>query len=223
MSVNKAKIEPIQPTRQRILVELKRSGGLTCQELAGILGITSMGVRRHLITLERDGLVRYRVKQRGPGRPSYVYHLTELAEEMFPRNYGQLTNELLSYIELLDGEAKIQSLFDQRAQRRIGHAQARLKGLSFPHKVMELARILEDDGYLAEVIQVDPRTFILREHNCAIHQVAARFQQACASELSFLRAVLPEAEVEREHHMVSGERFCGYRITLRQEEPQRAW
>ena len=218
--MNKAVTRQIQSTRQRILFELKRSGGLTCQQLAEILGITSMGVRRHLITLERDGLVYYKTRQYGPGRPSYVYYLTELAEEMFPRTYGQLTNELLSYIELLDGEVKIQSLFDQRAQRRIRHAETRLRGLSFPHKVMELARILEDDGYLAEAVQIDQDTFILREHNCAIHQVAARFQQACASELSFLRAVLPEAEVEREHHMVSGETYCGYRITLRQEKPQ---
>ncbi len=219
MSVNKAMAEQIQPTRRRILIELKKSGELTCQELADVLGITSMGVRRHLITLERDGLVRYKTKQRGPGRPSYVYYLTELAEEMFPRNYGQLTNELLGYLELLDGEGKIQSLFNQRAQRRIHNAQARLRGLSFPEKVVELARILEDEGYLAEAKQVSENTFLIREHNCAIHQVAARFQQACASELSFLRTVLPEAEVEREHHIVAGGTYCGYRITLRQETP----
>ncbi|GAB4558491.1 MAG: transcriptional regulator [Anaerolineae bacterium] len=207
--------EQVQPTRRRILVELKKSGGLTCKELAKILGITSMGVRRHLITLERDGLVYYEPVQRGLGRPSYVYRLTPQAEELFPKNYGQLTNELLTYIELFDGEDKVRNLFEQRARRRIERAQERVRGLPLKDKVFELARILEEDGYLAEAEQIDDRSFFIREYNCAIHQVAQRFQEACGSELLFLRTVLPEATVERESHLIAGESFCGYRITAR--------
>jgi|YNPNPStandDraft_1061719.scaffolds.fasta_scaffold06545_6 DeoR family suf operon transcriptional repressor len=214
MATDRVMAEEVQPTRRRILTRLKKDGGMTCQELAEALGITSMGVRRHLIMLERDGLVTYSAVQRGLGRPSYVYTLTEAAEEIFPKNYGQLTNELLTYIELVDGEDKVQALFEQRAQRRIRAAQARLQGLPFDRRVRELARILEEEGYLAAVHQVDERTFLLSEHNCAIHQVAQRFRQACGSELVFIRAVLPEAIVEREHHMVAGDSHCGYRITL---------
>ncbi|NOZ27930.1 MAG: transcriptional regulator [Chloroflexi bacterium] len=216
MARNSALAEQVQPTRRRILVELKKAGGLTCNELAERLGITSMGVRRHLITLERDGLVYYTTVQRGLGRPSHVYHLTELAEELFPKNYGQLTNELLSYIEQLEGEEKVWELFQRRARRRVQRALARTGGLSFPEKVFELARILEEEGYLAEAEQVDEDTFLLREYNCAIHQVAQRFPQACGTELEFFQAVLPEATIHREHHMISGEPYCGYRIVRRE-------
>ena len=42
------------------------------------------------------------------------------------------------------------------------------------------------------------------EHNCAIWAVAQRYGQACTSEIDFIRAVLPEADVERVQHMVAG-------------------
>ena len=63
----------LQPTRRKILLALKKSGGMTATELSELLGMTSMGVRRHLTTLERDGLVMYDSQQRGLGRPSYLY------------------------------------------------------------------------------------------------------------------------------------------------------
>jgi len=218
MSGTEALTEQEQPIRRRILTELKKTGGLTCKDLAKSLNITSMGVRRHLMILERDGLVRYRTVRGGLGRPRHVYHLTEQADELFPKGYGQLTNELLGYVELLDGKEKVKELFEQRAQRRIRETRTRLEGLPLPEKVVELARILTESGYLAEAEQVDDDTFFVREYNCAIHLVARHFPQACDSELDFIRAVLPEANVEREHHMIQGESHCGYRITHREDE-----
>ncbi len=207
----------VPPTRRRILEELKKTGGLTCKELAETLGITSMGVRRHLMMLQRDGLVQYDSVRRGLGRPSYVYRLTDLAEELFPKNYGQLANELLTYLQVLDGEEKVQALFEQRAQRRLRNAQSRLRGLPWPDKVRELVALLVEEGYLAEMEQVDEDTILLREYNCAIRQVAQRFGHACSTELEFIRNLLPEAEVTREYHIVSGDTFCGYRIVRRTE------
>ena len=45
----------LQPTRRKILLALKKSGGMTATELSELLGMTSMGVRRHLTTLEAMG------------------------------------------------------------------------------------------------------------------------------------------------------------------------
>jgi predicted ArsR family transcriptional regulator len=38
------------------------------------------------------------------------------------------------------------------------------------------------------------------------------FRAACGSELIFLQAVLPDAEVTREQHMMGGDSTCAYRI-----------
>ncbi len=206
----------IQTTRQRLLIALKKQGPLTSQELATILGITPMGVRRHLNSLQHDGLVESAPIQRGLGRPSLAYRLSSQAQALFPTSYAQLTNELLSYVELFDGSGQIDALFQQRAQRRIQQAHARLQPLdSMAARVAELAAILDEDGYLAEWQQLDDTTFALREFNCAVHSVASRYRQACGSELAFIQAVLPEADVVRQHHLLGDDAFCGYRITLR--------
>ena len=67
-------------------------------------------------------------------------------------------------------------------------------------------------GYLATTERVSPGRYLIIEHNCAIWTVAQRYGQACTSELEFIRAVLPEATVERTQHMVAGARRCAYEV-----------
>jgi predicted ArsR family transcriptional regulator len=212
--LNQAVSDQLQPTRRKIIMALRQHGGMTAAELAERLGITSMGVRRHLAMLERDRLVRYELVQRGKGRPSYVYALSADADNLFPKNYAALAKELLGYIAAENGGQVIE-LFDQRAQRRIRQAQARLGTRTLGERVAGLAEILHDEGYLAEWEQVDADTYLLSEHNCAVHDVAQEFRAACGSELTFLQAVLPDAEVTREHHMLGGDMMCAYRIRRR--------
>jgi predicted ArsR family transcriptional regulator len=209
--LNQAVSDQLQPTRRKIILALKQRGGMTAAELAELLGITSMGVRRHLTMLERDRLVRYELVQRGKGRPSYVYALSNEAEHLFPKNYAALATELLGYLAD-SGDEQVIQLFDQRAQRRIRQAWARLDGKSLAERVAGLAQILHDEGYLAEWEQLDGDTYLLSEHNCAVHDVAQEFRAACGSELTFLQAVLPDAEVTREQHMMGGDLMCAYRI-----------
>jgi DeoR family suf operon transcriptional repressor len=79
-------------------------------------------------------------------------------------------------------------------------------------KVAELTRILDGDGYLATFEMLTPGLFRIVEHNCAIWAVAQRYGQACSSEIEFIRAVLPEADVERVQHMVAGAPHCAYEV-----------
>jgi predicted ArsR family transcriptional regulator len=209
--------DQLQHTRRKIILALKQHGGMTAAELAEMLGITSMGVRRHLATLERDRLVHYELEQRGKGRPSYVYHLNPQAENLFPKNYAALAKELLGYLAARDSGSEVISLFDQRAARRIRFAQSHLEGKTLPERVAGLAEILSNDGYLAEWRQIDADTFLLSEHNCAVHEVAAEFQAACRSELTFLQAVLVDAEVSRENHLMAGDLRCEYLIRRKSE------
>ena len=203
-------------TRHKILVLLRKQGNMTAAELGHTLSLTSMGVRRHLNTLLHDGLVDYRRVQRGLGRPSFVYSLTTLADDLFPKNYPALTNELLRYVELLDGEGKVEKLFEQRGERRLRQARDRLAGKNLGEQVVELSHILDEDGYLAEWEQLDEDTWFVREFNCAVRLVAERYQQACGSEIEFIQAALPEAKITREHHIMAGDGHCGYRIRRRQ-------
>src|SRR5919106_4073592 len=85
-------------TRGRI-VSLMRDGSSTVNELASQLELTDNAVRAHLLTLERDGLVRQSGVQRGPRKPHYSYELTPEAERLFPKAYDALLNQLITALK----------------------------------------------------------------------------------------------------------------------------
>ena len=82
-------------------------------------------------------------------------------------------------------------------------------------KVAEVARILDEDGYLADFERRPDGTYLIREHNCAILGVAVRYGLACSSELEFLREAFPEAEIDRVAHKVAGAYMCSYEVRPR--------
>ncbi|MGE0307819.1 MAG: helix-turn-helix transcriptional regulator [Acidimicrobiia bacterium] len=218
-AVTAVTLPPVLPTgRRAVLFALRRAGDATVEQIAEDLGISVSGVRQHLAALSERGLVATSDEPRqspSRGRPRHRYHATELADALFPRAYAALTNELLGYLADED-EATVGRLFSRRSDQRVAKANVRLgKQRSLRSKVLELARILDDDGYLATMEEVDRDHFRIIENNCAISDVAKRYRQACASELEFIRAVLPEAEVNRVSHITEGARQCGYTIDRR--------
>ena len=163
--------------------------------------------------LAADGLVAWHPQSRGRGRPTHVYRLTRAAEPLFPKTYGGLTNELLSYVGEAD-PSLVDGIFDRRRQRRLEGAQARLAavGPDFATRVAEVARILDEDGYLASFEAMPDGTYRIVEHNCAVLDVAERYGQACSSEIAFLQDALPDAVIERTHHMMAGAHMCCYQV-----------
>jgi predicted ArsR family transcriptional regulator len=190
---------------------LKRRGTRRAQELATELGLTVAAVRQQLGRLESDGLVTHHRDAEGRGRPTHVYELTALADGLFPKRYGDLTTELLSYLGGADSR-QVDDLFEQRRRRRLHDAQARLDSRSLEEQVDELTAILDEDGYLADATRQEDGSWLVTEHNCAILTVAHGFSQACSSELSFIREALPGATVERVAHLMDGAHMCAYRI-----------
>jgi predicted ArsR family transcriptional regulator len=197
--------------RMALLASLKSFGEATADQLSDDLGVTVGAVRQQLAPLTEEGLIAHRDERSGPGRPRRWYCLTPAAESLFPKRYGQLTNQLLGFIEEaapdLVGEA-----FARRGRQRQARAEARLSGLGFDEKIRELSAILDEDGYLATCEQEPDGTWRIAERNCAILDVARQHGAACGSELAFIRAVLPEARVERVSHILSGGHSCSYEI-----------
>jgi predicted ArsR family transcriptional regulator len=81
-------------TRGR-LVLLLRESAKTVNELAEGLGITDNAVRAHVLSLERDQLVRSGGTVPGTRKPHAVYELTATARNHFPRPYGSILKRLL--------------------------------------------------------------------------------------------------------------------------------
>src|SRR3954451_12809440 len=87
-------------TRGRMVTLLRRRGP-PVDELDAEEGLTNNGVRAHLATLERDGLVTQQGSVRsssGGGKPAYVYQLTPEAEALFPKAYEPVLGRLLDVL-----------------------------------------------------------------------------------------------------------------------------
>ncbi|HEU4656901.1 MAG TPA: ArsR family transcriptional regulator [Capillimicrobium sp.] len=212
-----AVLSELPPARRAILVALRKRGEARADELSAALGITSSAVRQHLSPLAAAGWVEHRderAEHGGPGRPRRVYRLTPAADSLFPKAYGELTTELLDHVGAEDPELLARA-FERRRRTRVEQAQARLAGRDFEGRVRELAAILDEAGYLADVEPLEGGGFRIAEHNCAILAVAKRHGHACTTELGFLQEVLPDADVRRVAHIVSGSTACVYEVRPR--------
>jgi predicted ArsR family transcriptional regulator len=87
-----------ESTRGRIVKLLRGTTG-TVNELAERLGLTDNAVRAQLLTLERDGLVRQTGMQKGTRKPHFAYELTADAEQLFPKVYDALLNQLITVLK----------------------------------------------------------------------------------------------------------------------------
>ena len=208
------KTEQDVSTRKTLLTMLKTSGPLSVGEMAKRLGITEMAVRRHLQTMERDGLVSTTLVRQAMGRPSHVYSLTEQAEFHFPKNYHGLTLDLLEELTTgaEDQDAVVAGLFERRKNKLVRRYEERVSAPGLQGKVQALASIQEENGYMAAWGTVEgSNDFVIDEFNCPISQVANRYQHACQSELELFQELLG-ADVERVECLAKDGKRCRYLI-----------
>lgn len=201
----------LSPAQRQTVVALKRRGEASAEELAEALGITPSGVRQHLAALRAAGVVASRQDRGRPGRPTDLYHCTDLAEEMLPKASVDFSVELLKHIDEEDPQL-VSRIFIRRQAQRAKEARKQLTGKSLGEKVSLLTSMLDEEGYLADFTQLPDGAYRLTLHNCAIWRVASHYEQACNTEFGFMREVLPEAKIERVAHKVAGAYVCGYEI-----------
>ena len=198
-------------TRRRILIALKERGSMTADELADKLGISSVAVRRHLTNLERDRLVDHEQVQRGMGRPSYVYRLTEAAHQIFPHNYDQLASYFLEAIQEFYGKDAIDRIFEHRTQELAQSYRPLVNGGNLPARLEQLTRLRAADGYMPAWEKQEDGTYVLHQYHCPILHVASGCSEACHHEMALFVDLL-NAEVIRQNHQVAGDTECSYEI-----------
>lgn len=201
----------LSPTQRHVLEVLKRHGEVTPDELAIALKISSSAVRQHLAALRTAGLVVSHKDHGHAGRPAERYRATTLAEPLFANTDDRLPIELLEHMEA-EEPGLIGRVFDRRRRQMVDDAENRLAGKTAGEQVAILTELIDEQGYLADFEAVTAGHFRINLHNCAIWAVANRYPQACAAELDYLRALIPEASVQRVTHKTNGAHTCAYDI-----------
>ncbi|WP_442602877.1 helix-turn-helix transcriptional regulator [Paenibacillus sp. KN14-4R] len=204
--------EPDLSTRKIILNMLKTSGPLSARDITNNLDITEMAVRRHLQTLERDGLIKSSLLRQSMGRPTSVYTLTEQAEDLFPKNYHQLTLDFLDVLADEQGDEMVEKLFEKRQQKLQEKYRASMHNKDLSEKVSILSEIQNASGYMTELEQADNGDYILKEFNCPISQIANQYNQACQCELKLFESLL-DVDITRTECLAKDGNKCVYVIS----------
>ncbi|MFA4918938.1 MAG: metalloregulator ArsR/SmtB family transcription factor [Thermodesulfovibrionales bacterium] len=200
------------PTREKIILLLKKRGPMAIDNLSIELGITSMGIRQHLLSLERRGLIEYLTKRQGIGRPAFLYKLTEKADELFPKEYDKFILNLFRDIEKNEGRDKIDEIFKWRKNRIIKEVRETLANKkTLQDRMYGLKDILEAEGYFAELTDMNNH-FTLKLYNCPIFKLASEFKEVCRHDLQMFRELIGK-ELAREECIVDGDISCTYTIT----------
>ena len=203
-------------TRMRILQLLKMRAGMTVGQLTEALHISQMGVRQHLAILEAEGLIEYYREKQGRGRPRHIYQLTDEANSLFPTTYANFAVGLMHEVAKFNGPGFINKVFRGRMESQLETYQQRLAGKALRERIEELARIRDEEGYMACFEEAED-DYILTEHNCPIAVIAQEYPRVCEIELALFRQSLG-AKVVREEHLMQGSHKCCYRIPKTKEE-----
>ncbi|HVS49676.1 MAG TPA: helix-turn-helix domain-containing protein [Candidatus Dormibacteraeota bacterium] len=165
-------------TRMEVLELLRRKGRLSAETVASDLGVTPNAVRQHLSNLEREGFVVSHPERSGRGRPSLLFSLTERADSVFPKRYGQLATMVLQEVQQMGGPEALDEVFSRVAARHADAIQPALEGLDFDEKVRRVVVWIGRAGTLAEQTETSEGVKVTI-HNCPFRNTALKFPQVC--------------------------------------------
>ena len=201
-------------TRRAIVKLLKTEGPMDSTRLARRLRLTPMAVRQHLYALQRETLVTSEERRVPIGRPAKYWRLTRRADALFPDAYAELNVALIEAVGNAFGPGGLQRVLESReATQRTDLARRIAPSAPLQERLLQLARVRTEEGYMAEVRPDGRGGFLLIENHCPICAAATVCQGFCTTELDLFRTVLgPDARVERTEHIVSGDRRCVYSV-----------
>ena len=164
----------LNSTRGRIVALLRRSSR-TVDELAQELELTDNAVRSHLATLERDGLVVQQGFRPGARKPAYEYQLTDEAEQLFPKPYAAILDQLLGVLAGRLGGAGVEGVL-----RTVGHqlSEGELAAGTVEERLAAAVALLNRLGGLAEGEIADGRLRI-QGYRCPLAAVALDHPEVC--------------------------------------------
>ncbi len=198
-------------SQRELLLEVKRRGEATLGDLAQGFELATETLREHLNALTARGLVERVGRRRdGPGRPAIVYGLSDAGEALFPQREGPLLRELTEHLTESGREDVLEEFFERRIARQREEAERRLEGLEGEERIREVARILSDEGFMAEVEADEDGVARLRLCHCPLKEMVAVSRLPCRAEIGYIEDLLGRS-LRRTEYMPDGDHSCSYR------------
>lgn len=199
---------------------LLREGEGTAANLAERLGVSVQVMRRHLRSLQVDGLVEASPSAEGPGRPCNRWRLSERGRGRFPDGSDDFALGLLQSMAASLPAETIRLLMEQQAADKAAEYRRRIGPGSLRQRLQRLVDLRREEGFVAE-LHPDagsedgdaPQTaWVIREFHCSVIRIAQEFPMVCDQELQLIRDTFPDCHVERIHWRLQAGHSCGFRL-----------
>jgi predicted ArsR family transcriptional regulator len=182
-------------TRGRI-VTLVRGTTKTVNELAEELELTDNAVRAHLLSLERDGLIRQSGVQRGTRKPHFAYELTTEAETLFPKAYDALLNQLIAVLKTRLTPKALKAVLQEVGRSLAGNQTSHTERGDLETRAEKALAALEAIGGAARIEKDGERLFI-KSGNCPLAAAVVEHPEVCQLAESLLSEIVGATVRER--------------------------
>ena len=143
--------------RLDIINSLKRTKGMSVNELVEKMGMSYMGIKQHCITLHRDGYLDTWRRPQKMGRPEMVYRLTRRTHDLFHADSHQFTLDLLKAAEDIYGPNAPEKLLYSIFKKKTAALKAKAKGETVAERAKDGgSQILECHSPLLNVLEQYP-------------------------------------------------------------------
>ena len=168
--------------RLDIINSLKRTKGMSVNELVEKMGMSYMGIKQHCITLHRDGYLDTWRRPQKMGRPEMVYRLTRRAHDLFQADSNRFTIELLESVQQIYGPNGPEKLLYNLFERKTASLKEKIKGATVAERAKSLAKVRDLEGYMSQFVVGEGGPQILECHTplqnvLDKYQIIARFEQ----------------------------------------------
>ncbi len=200
--------------RLEILNSLKRTRGMSVNELVEKMKMSYMGIKQHCLTLQRDGYLDTWRRPQKMGRPEMVYRLTRRSHDLFPADSNQFTLELLKSIREIYGPNAPEKLLYNVFEKKTAALKAKAKGETVAERAKWLAKVRDGEGYMAQFLSAEREggPQILECHS-PIMNLLERYPILGRLEQDMFEAVLGTA-VRRDETRTSGLYECAFYFAL---------
>jgi predicted ArsR family transcriptional regulator len=141
--------------RLEILNSLKRSRGMSVNQLVEKMKMSYMGIKQHCLTLQRDGYLDTWRRPQKMGRPEMVYRLTRKAHDLFQADSNRFTIDLLQSIQEIHGPNAPEKLLYNLYERTCASLKEKVKGATVADRAKALAKIRDTEGYMSQFTTED--------------------------------------------------------------------
>lgn len=176
-----------ESTRGQVLVLLRRGIG-TVEDLSTELQLTDNAVRAHLTTLERDGLVVRSGTQRGLRKPHVQYVLTSEAEQLYPKAYSTLFNQLLTILKRRLAPDELEAILSEVA-RSLAAGNTAQENEPVESRAQRAVNTLEAMGGAPALKKEDDKLLIQSVASCPFDAAVSQHPEVCRLAEAFLSEV----------------------------------